>query len=160
MSITLLTENQMIAAEYYTSLLAKVKEILITNGSLLKAGNRTVNNRVYLGVDRSLPSLPAIHVEGLRHTEDYLAFGVRQNDIAFTVNIWIYNVWADSEENDQHIHQLGDRVLEVMRRNDGIDDLARQIIQMDAVYGNVATENTVLRTGLITLRILKHIDAY
>jgi hypothetical protein len=159
MSIEVLTEEEAQASEYYTNLLLKVKEILKANGSILKAGFYSVKENVFIGSRRALPSLPAIHIEGARHTEGYLTYGNRENTITFRVFIWFYTVWADTEENEKQIHQLGDRLMEVFRQNEDLDGLARQIPSMDVAYDTMSTqEGGFLRAGLLVLEIAKDVS--
>jgi len=155
--IAVLTEIEAKAAEYSYEILLKIQEILKSNGDILKAGFYTVGKNVFIGSHRSLPSLPALHIESARHTEKPLTFGKRENTITFTVFIRFYTMWADTEENEIFIHQLGDRLLEVFRQNDELDNLAREILSMNIDYdANVNT--TLLRTGLLTLEVIKDVS--
>lgn len=159
MSIEILTEGEAKAAEYHVEILEKIKEILIANGSILKAGDRAVLERVFIGIGRALPTLPAIRISGTRHAEQYLTFGNRENTITFTVELEISNEWADNEDNELYIHQLGDRLLEVIRQNDELDSLARQIDSMNVFYNIVPTEaGGFIRVGNVTLSVIKDIS--
>jgi len=156
MAITVLTEEQAAAQEYFYNVMLKIKEILVANGSILKAGDRAVNDRVYYGMNVRVAQFPAILIEPLSDEENYETYTT--NEIKFDVHIWVLDKWADTEENEQGIHQLGDRVKAVLRANETLDGLCRQCIPRSTSYGRLRIGSSgFLRAGEIVLEIFKEI---
>lgn len=159
MSIVILTEEQAAAVEYYVEFIKKMKEVFLANRSILKAGDRAVNENVFIGLGRAVPTLPAIRINGDKHAEEYLTFGSRENTITFTVGIEISNEWADNEANELYIHQLGDRLLEVIRKNEDFKSIVRQIERIDVSYSVVTTDvGGFVRVGSVYLTVVKDVS--
>jgi len=157
MAITVLTETQAAAQEYFYDTMAKIKEILVANGAVLKAGDRAVDDRVYYGASVRVAQFPAILIEPLTDEERYGTFST--NELTFSVHIWVLNEWLDTEENEQAIHQLGDRAKAVLRANDTLDGLCRQCIPRSTSYGRIRLgTGAFLRAGEIVLEVQKEID--
>lgn len=157
MAIMVITEQQAQAAEYFYNIILKVREILYENRAVLKAGNKTVSDRIYYGVRTAVPETPAIQIEGTQDDERYDTLGP-VDDITFTIHIWCLHIYLDSEQNEREIHQLGDRIKEVFRKNSDIDGLALDSRPVRARYGVQRTyDGGFIRAGEIEFRITKYV---
>lgn len=162
MAITVITEQQAQAAEYFYNVILKVREILYANRAILKAGSLSldVGDRIYYGALTVVPQTPAIQIEGTQDDEEHIAQGPEEQ-VTFTIHIWFYHLYLDSEANEKEIHQFGDRIKEVLRQNPNLDGLAIDIIPRRVRYGIMRTpEGAFLRAGELELQITKFVGGY
>lgn len=160
MAITVVTEEQASAAEYFYNIILKVREILYENRAVLKAGESDVDDRIYYGVRVVVAQTPAIQIEGTQDDEEHIAHGPEEQ-ITFSLHIWFYHLYLDSEQNEKEIHQLGDRIKEVFRANPDVDGLAIDNRPVRTRYGVMRTpEGGFLRAGELEVRIIKFVGGY
>lgn len=160
MAITVISEAEASAAEYFYNLILKIREILYENRAILKAGSKTVGDRIYYGALTAIPETPAIQLEGTQDDEEHISHGPEEQ-ITFTVHIWFYHLYLDSEVNEKEIHQFGDRIKEVIRQNPDIDGLAIDCIPRRTRYGVMRTaEGAFIRAGELELQIQKFVGGY
>jgi hypothetical protein len=160
MAITVISEADAAAAEYFYNIILKVREILYANRAVLKAGSLDVGARIYYGALTAIPQTPAIQLEGTQDDEEHISHGPEEQ-ITFSLHIWFYHLYLDSEANEKEIHQLGDRIKEVMRQNSELDGLAIDCIPRRTRYGVMRTaEGAFLRAGELEMQIQKFVGGY
>jgi hypothetical protein len=158
MAITVITETQAQNAEYFYNIILKVRDILYQNRAVLKAGTSDVGDRIYYGTATVVPQTPAIQIEGTQDSESRVTIGP-EDEIEFTIHIWFFHLYLDSEANEKEIHQLGDRIKEVLRQNADIDGLAIDSMPKRTRYGVVPTRPDAgfLRAGELEFWIQKYV---